>query len=60
MTRYVDILIIYNSALGTVELVLEDHNSAHPKIKHNMETESNQSINFLLLNIYGKTDEIML
>lgn len=59
MTKYVAILIIYNSALTTTKSVSEDHNSARLKIKPGMETESNQS-NFLVLNICRKTDEIML
>jgi hypothetical protein len=52
IARYVDeILIIFDAANITAESNLEDHNAMHQKLKYKMETESNQQINFLDLNI---------
>jgi hypothetical protein len=54
IARYVDdILIPFDEACTTTELILEDHNNLYQKLKYKMEmeTETNQQINFLDLNI---------
>jgi hypothetical protein len=60
IARYVDdILIIYDSTKATAEDILENHSNLHPAIKCNLEVEHNGSINFLVLNLFRLTNEIL-
>jgi hypothetical protein len=43
---------VYDSALSTAETILHYHNNMHSKILYKMETEKNEHISFLDLNIY--------
>jgi hypothetical protein len=54
------VLIIYDAAVTTEESILDDHNAMHPKITHNIKTESNQQINYFDLSIHRMCKEITL
>jgi hypothetical protein len=51
--RYVDdILIIFDSNHTTIEMILNDFNSLHPKLQFTAETENDRTLNYLDISIH--------
>jgi hypothetical protein len=61
ISRYVDdVFTVCDPALSTAEAILHDHNNMHSKMLYKMETQKNEHISFLDLNIYRSPNTIDL